>query len=59
MGLFDFVGEIASATIKVAATPITGVVDIAVAATGNEPTFTKDLLKSAGKDLEKAEEELL
>lgn len=58
MGLFDFVGEIASATIKVAATPIT-VVDIAVATTGNEPTFTKDLLKSAGKDLEKAEEELL
>lgn len=52
MGLFDMVGNLASASIKVCTTPIAIVADVVNVATGNEPDSTKKLIKSAGKDLE-------
>ena len=59
MGLFGFIGEVASATIKVAATPIAAAVDVVSIATGNEPDATKNLIKSAGEDLEDAGNEIM
>lgn len=58
MGLFGFIGEIASATVKVVATPIAVVADIASIATGNEADNTKDLIKSIGSDLSDSIEEI-
>lgn len=58
MGLFSILGDVASATIKLAATPITATVDVVKIATGSEPDSTKELIKSAGKDLEDAVDEL-
>lgn len=58
MGLFDFVANVASATVKVALTPITVVVDTVNVVVGEDPRATKDLIKSAGKDLEKAGDEI-
>lgn len=59
MGFFS---NLISATVKTALTPLAVVKDAVSVATGNEPDATKDLLKSAGKDLsdviENVEEEL-
>lgn len=59
MGLFGFIGDIASAAIKVAATPIAATSDIISVATGNEADATKKLYKSVGKDLEQAADEIM
>ena len=59
MGLFGFVGNLASSAIKIAATPITACVDVASVVTGNEATLTKSTLQSSGKDLKKSIDELL
>lgn len=58
MGLFDFATNIISATVKVTLTPIAMVKDIANVATGQEPDATKELLESAGNDLEEAKDEI-
>lgn len=54
MGFFS---EIISATVKTALTPIAVVKDVVDVATGKEAENTKDLLKSAGKDFDKAVKE--
>ena len=59
MGLFGFLGEVASATVKVAISPIAVVSDAVSVATGNEPDATKKLIKSAGKDLENSVDEIM
>lgn len=51
MGLFDFVGDIVCATVKVALTPIAIVKDAVNIATDQEPDATAELLKSAGENL--------
>lgn len=58
MGLFDVLGNIASAAVKTVVTPIAIVADVVDTATGNEPKNTKKLVKSIGKDLEDALDEL-
>ena len=45
MGLFGFVGEAASAAIKLAATPIAVVKDVANIAIGEDPTATEKHFK--------------
>lgn len=55
MGFFS---EIISATVKAALTPIAIAKDAVSVVIGAEPDATKDLLKSAGKDLEKAVDEI-
>jgi len=52
MGLFGFLGGVASATIKVACTPIAVASDVVTLVTDNEPDATMQLLNSAGDDLE-------
>ncbi len=59
MGLFDFVGDIASATVKIVATPIAVAKDVYEVATGGDVDNTKELLKSAGEDLANAPEDLI
>lgn len=59
MGLFDFITDVASATVKVALTPIAVVKDVVNIATDTEPTATKDLLQSAGEDLAEAGNEII
>lgn len=54
MGLFDFISDVASATVKIALTPIAVVKDTIDVVTGQEPEATKELIKSAGNDLEDA-----
>ena len=49
-----FLGNIISATVKTVLTPIAVIKDVGNVVTGNEPDATKKLLKSAGKDLDKA-----
>ena len=51
MGFFS---NIISATVKTALTPLAVVKDAIDVATGEEPENTKDLLKSAGDDVEDA-----
>lgn len=59
MGLFEFIGDVASATIKVAATPLAAASDVVSAATGGKADATKKLIKSVGEDLEDAADELM
>lgn len=59
MGLFGFIGEVASAGIKLAVTPIAVVDDVFSIVTGSEPDTTKKFIKSAGNDLEKAVDEII
>ncbi len=59
MGLFDFITDVTSATIKVALTPVAIVKDALNIATDQEPTSTKDLLNSAGEDLESAGDRMI
>lgn len=58
MGMFDFLSEITSATVKVALTPVAIVKDVVNVATGEEADSTKELLKSAAKDMENAGDEI-
>lgn len=58
MGLFGFVGNVVSATVKVVATPIAATVDVVKIATGNEADTTKNLLKSIDDDLEDAGDQM-
>lgn len=51
MGFFS---DIISATVKTALTPLAVAKDAVDVVIGEEPKNTKDLLKSAGKDLENA-----
>jgi hypothetical protein len=51
MGFFS---NILSATVKVVLTPVAIVTDAVAIVKGEEPDNTKDLLKSAGEDLEDA-----
>ena len=51
MGFFS---NIVSATIKTALSPVAVVKDVINVATGEEANATKDLLSSAGEDLEDA-----
>ena len=51
MGFFS---NIISATVKVALTPIAVVKDAVNVVTGEDAEATKELLSSAGKDVEKA-----
>jgi hypothetical protein len=57
MGLFDIVGSVVSATVKTALTPVAVVKDAYNVATGEEADTTKNLLSSAGEDLEDAWDE--
>lgn len=59
MGLFDFIGDVASAAVKVAITPIAIAKDVANIITDKEPTATKELLDSAGEDLESAGDRMM
>lgn len=59
MGLFGFVSEIASATVKVALTPVAVLSDACDVVTGNDATATKKLIKSAGDDVENGIDEIL
>ena len=58
-GLFDFVADVTSAAVKVALTPVAVAKDAVSVAVGTDPNATKDLLKSAGEDLEDATDEIL
>lgn len=59
MGLFDFLGDVASAAVKVAVTPIAVAKDVVSVATGDEPEATKKLIKSAGEDIQDAVDEIM
>lgn len=55
MGMFDFLGDIASAAVKVVLTPVAIVKDVVTL----EPfESTKDLLSSAVEDVEEAFDDL-
>lgn len=58
MGLFDFISDVASATVKVALTPLAIAKDVVNVAFDKEANSTKDLLKSAGEDLKDAGNEI-
>lgn len=53
-----FLGNILSATVKTALTPVAILKDAVNVATGEEPDATKDLLGSAKEDAEDAFEDL-
>ena len=54
-----FLTNLVSATIKTALTPVAIVKDVIDVATGEEAENTKNLLKSAAKDAERAGETML
>lgn len=58
MGLFDFFGDVAGAVIKVAASPIAVVKDVAAVATGGNANNTKNLVADIGEDLADAVDEI-
>ena len=57
MGLFGFIGNVASAAVKVAITPVAIVKDAVSVAVGGDVDSTKELIKSVGEDLEKSVDE--
>jgi hypothetical protein len=59
MGLFDFVTDVTSAVVKVAIAPVAIAKDVVNVVTGEEPESTKELLESAGKDLESAGDRMM
>ena len=59
MGLFGFLGDVASATVKTALTPIAGVKDAISVTMGEEATATKDLFESIGEDIQDAGDEIM
>jgi hypothetical protein len=52
MGLFGFIGEIASAAVKVVASPIAIVKDASDILEGNEANNTSNLIESIGDNIE-------
>lgn len=58
MGLFNIIGSVAVAAVKVAVSPVAIAVDVVDAATGGETTRTKDLLESIVQDAEDVVDEL-
>lgn len=58
MGLFNIIGSIAGAAVKVAVSPVAIVADVIDVATGNTPKTTGKLLESIGKDAEDVVDEL-
>ena len=58
MGLFGFIGNAASATIKLATTPIAVVKDVGNITIGEEPTATEKHIKSIADSLEKTVDDL-
>ena len=58
MGLFGALADLASATVKVAITPVAVVADVVSVATGNEADNTKKLLKSACDDVIDSSDEI-
>lgn len=60
MGFFDFVGDIGSAVVKTAITPVALVADIAVkVTTGENPGLAEGCVKGALKDVEDAVDDIL
>jgi hypothetical protein len=59
MGLFNIIGDVVGAGIKVASTPITIVKDVISNGVGIESNSTKKLLESAGDDLRNAADEIM
>ncbi len=59
MGLFDFIGDMASGAVKLALTPVAVVKDTVDVVIGEDPTSTKDLIKSAGDDFSDAVDEVI
>jgi hypothetical protein len=59
MGLFGFIGDVASAAVKVAAAPLAVGSDIITIATGNEPKATEKLMESVGDSLIDAADEII
>lgn len=53
-----FLTNLISATVKTAITPVAVVKDVVNVIVGEEPETTKDLLKSAAKDVGKAGDDL-
>jgi hypothetical protein len=58
MGLFDFMGDLISATVKIAATPIAITKDVVNVGLGNEANATKELISSAGDDIAQSMDDL-
>lgn len=59
MALFDFVCDVMSASVKVAITPIAIAKDCVNVVVGIDPNSTKELLESAGDDLESAGDRMM
>ena len=59
MGLFGFLGDVASVTIKIATIPVAVAVDVVNVATDQKPDTTENHIESIGTDLEGAVEELM
>ena len=58
MGLFGFIGDVASAGIKTVLTPVAVVKDAVSVVIGDEPTATEKLIESIGESLEDAGDEI-
>lgn len=58
MGLFGFIGDVASAGIKTVLTPVAVIKDVVSVGIGDEPTATKKLIESIGESLEAAGDEI-
>jgi len=54
-----FLTNLISATVKTVITPVAVVKDVVDVAMGNEPENTKELLKSAAKDAERAADTMM
>ena len=60
MGLFDFIVDVSSAAVRVAITPVALVADVGVkVVTGENAGITEGVVKSIGKDLEDAADDLI
>ena len=58
MGLFGFLGEITTAAVKAAITPLAVVKDVVDVATGNEAENTTKLIESIGDNIEEGFDKL-
>lgn len=60
MGILNFVGDVASAAVKVAVSPVALVADVAIkVTTGENPGLAEGAIKSAVKDMEDAVDDIL
>jgi len=57
--MFGFIGNIISSGVKLALTPVVIVKDTIDVVLGEDPENTKKLIKSAGKDVENALDEIM